>query len=110
MKLKLSASGTQINFGAQELFIQQLQDEIQRLNEKLINRSEHDRSDKVDGVTISEIGYIREIKSLKTKLKTIAKHLSQLIHEKQQLIEMSNQLRAELERTRSKFCDSYFKK
>lgn len=100
LKLKLSSNGTQINFGGQELFIQQLQDEIQRLNEKLINRS--DNSGKVDGVTINEIEYMKEIKSLKGKLKGLAKHLSQLIHEKQQLIEMSNQLRAELDKTRSK--------
>lgn len=32
LKLKLSSSGTQINFGAQELFIQQLKDEIERLS------------------------------------------------------------------------------
>jgi hypothetical protein len=101
LKLKLSSSGTQINFGGQELFIQQLQDEIQRLNEKLINRSDGGSS-KVDGVTVNEIGYINEIKSLKGKLKSLAKHLSQLIHEKQQLIEMSNQLRGELEKSRSK--------
>ncbi len=103
MKLRLSASGTQINFGGQELFIQQLQDEIHRLNEKLINASQSDhRLDQVDGLTINEINYIKEIKSLKSKLKTLAKHLSQLIHEKQQLIEMSNQLRAELEKIRSR--------
>jgi hypothetical protein len=103
LKLRLSASGTQINFGGQELFIQQLQDEIHRLNEKLINASQSDhRLDQVDGLTINEINYIKEIKSLKSKLKTLAKHLSQLIHEKQQLIEMSNQLRAELEKIRSR--------
>ena len=99
--MKLSSSGTQINFGGQELFIQQLQDEIQRLNEKLINKSDRDGG-KVDGVTVTEIGYVNEIKSLKGKLKSLAKHLSQLIHEKQQLIEMSNQLRGELEKSRSK--------
>jgi hypothetical protein len=98
--LKLSSSGTQINFGGQELFIQQLQDEIQRLNEKLL--SQHDSSNfrSVDGVTVNEMNYIKEVKDLKGKLKSLAKTLSQLIHEKQQLIEMSNQLRAELERTR----------
>lgn len=30
--MKLSTAGTQLNFGAQELFIQQLQDEIKRLS------------------------------------------------------------------------------
>lgn len=33
LKLKLSTAGTQLNFGAQELFIQQLQDEIKRLSD-----------------------------------------------------------------------------
>lgn len=98
----MSSTGTQINFGAQELFIQQLQDEIERLNKKILSQNNiNSNAIGGDGITINELNYIKEIKNLKSKLKTLAKHVSQLIQEKQQLIEMSNQLRAELDKTRS---------
>jgi predicted nuclease with TOPRIM domain len=52
----------------------------------------------VGGPTINEINYMKDVEALKTKLKCAAKHISQLIQEKQQLIEMSNQLRGEMQK------------
>jgi hypothetical protein len=93
--LKLSTSGTELNFGAQELFIQQLQDEIDRLNKKLQAKNQ---TNFYDGSTNIESNCVREIDGLKQKLKAASKHLSQLLQDKHQLIEMSNQLKAELNR------------
>ena len=145
--MKLSTSGTQINFGAQEIFIQQLQDEIKRLsllnqqlqikarqqyhqllreqqnmqvtmvetmrNNRSVNEdtssSSNDSSSDFQAAphtpistsasrstTLSELNSKNEIVNLKTKLKAAAKFISQLIQEKEHLIEMSNQLRGEL--------------
>ena len=163
--MKLSTSGTQLNFGAQEIFIQQLQDEIKRLsalNQQLqikarqqyhellrehqnsaanmkynaiqkgkktspssnttsrsgcgeespsasfstSTESPDDFSSHVDynapASTLNQINSKKEITSLKMKLKAAAKFISQLIQEKEHLIEMSNQLRGELNRIKCK--------
>lgn len=119
LKVKLSSSGTQLNFGAQELFIQQLQDEIKRLSsinqqlqmkarqhihqalrENQNNTSFVDSSALSTSPTIKEIRLIKDVESLKSKLKTAAKFITHLIQEKEHLIEMSNQLRGELARTK----------
>lgn len=102
LKFKLSQSGNQINFGAQELFIQQLQDEITRLNKKLLTNAGQSSLTTIDGPTVNEINFLKDNQSLKEKLKNAAKHISQLISEKKQLIEMSNQLRGELNRYKRK--------
>jgi hypothetical protein len=151
--MKLSTSGTQLNFGAQEIFIQQLQDEIKRLstlnqqlqikarqnyhellreqqnmnatiqlaNSKILKKnnqtidstSSNDETtsssssnetefmhgfnkDQSTQLTLNELNSKKEITTLKTKLKTAAKFITQLIQEKEHLIEMSNQLRGEL--------------
>ena len=170
LKIKLSTSGTQLNFGAQELFIQQLQDEIKRvsdLNQQLqiklreqfhqimreqqissntinaissesCSESNNDTSKcdiypkessgfdvytttpassgskncdpkilnymhKQSGAMANELSLKKEIELLNTKLKTAAKFINNLIQEKEHLIEMSNQLRGELNRIKCKF-------
>ena len=159
--MKLSASGTQLNFGAQEIFIQQLQDEIKRLstlnqqlqikarqnyhellreqqnmnatiqlansktlkkNHQTINStsfndettssssSSSNDTEFMHGFnkhqspqsTLNELNSKKEITTLKTKLKTAAKFITQLIQEKEHLIEMSNQLRGELNQIKCK--------
>jgi len=119
LKLKLSTSGTQLNFGAQELFIQQLQDEIKRLttlnqqyqiklrqqNHLNLRNQQHTSSSNdsgssgvANGPSLNEISSNKEIENLKSKLKSAAKYIAHLIQEKEHLIEMSNQLRGELNR------------
>jgi hypothetical protein len=122
--LKLSATGTNMNFGAQELFIQQLQDEIKRLlsvNQQLQMKArqqhhellrEQQQNGKRDHIvdsdvltdnerpSLKEITSIKQVESLKNKLKKAAKYISQLLEEKQHLIEMSNQLRGEVNRVK----------
>ncbi len=160
MKIKLSTSGTQLNFGAQELFIQQLQDEIKRvsgLNQQLqiklreqhhqltreqqnyptqnlskksaldkkatsssssnssnvsseesSKNSEHNNQiysyvPKQSAATLNELEAKKENESLRVKLRTAAKFINNLIQEKEHLIEMSNQLRGELNRIKCNF-------
>lgn len=113
LKLKLSTSGTELNFGAKELFIQQLQDEIKRLGGlnsqlQIKARQQHHQAmrnhqneyceDDPSMPSISDIMRSKEIDALKSKLKKAAKFISHLIQEKEHLIEMSNQLRGELNR------------
>jgi hypothetical protein len=107
LQLKLSTSGTELNFGAQELFIQQLQDEIERLNKKLQDNSRNANSF-YDGFTV-ESSYAKEIDDYKQKLKIASKHISQLLQDKHQLIEMSNQLKAEFSREKRKYIHKPFR-
>jgi len=162
--MKLSTSGTQLTFGAHEIFIQQLQDEIKRLstlnqqlqikarqnyhellreqqnmnatiqlsNSKMMKKnhtvaqssssfndesnspssSSSSSSNDNDYInrpssssqsTLNELNNKKEITNLKGKLKQAAKFISQLIQEKEHLIEMSNQLRGELNQIKCKF-------
>ena len=50
------------------------------------------------GPNLNEITLTQENDNLKAKLKSAAKYISHLIQEKEHLIEMSNQLRGELNR------------
>ncbi len=95
----MSTSGTELNFGGQELFIQQLQDEIDRLNKKMQVQSQANNF--YNTVSI-ESNCLNEIDDYKQKLKAASKHISQLLQDKHQLIEMSNQLKAELNREKRK--------
>ena len=54
------------------------------------------------GPNLNEITLTQENDSLKAKLKSAAKYISHLIQEKEHLIEMSNQLRGELNRIKCK--------
>lgn len=134
LNLKLSTHGTQINFGAQELFIEQLKGEIKRLstlnqqlqikarqlNHQLLRiQQENQNSSKtsrvknnehvIDSEEISDeytediLAFKKENENLKIKLKTAAKFITNLIQEKEHLIEMSNQLRGELNRIKCNF-------
>ena len=70
-----------------ELLIQQLQDEILNLRKGAVQNLTADTSATNDNSPVQE---------LKNKLKLAAKHIAQLARERQQLIEMGNKLRAEL--------------
>jgi hypothetical protein len=146
LKIKLSMSGTQLNFGAQELFIQQLQDEIKRLSalnqqsqikireqqhhlmrevqfassttnnkdnktnyisSKSCSESDKQKNNsflnkKIKNDNANQFEAKSENEKLRIKLKTAAKFINSLIQEKEHLIEMSNQLRGELNRIKRK--------
>ncbi|XP_062605506.1 coiled-coil domain-containing protein 57-like [Saccostrea cucullata] len=87
LKLELAEKRPELNFGAQELVIQQLQDEILNLRKGVIQAST------TESATTGNSAVVQE---LKNKLKLAAKHIAQLAKERQQLIEMGNKLRAEL--------------
>ncbi|KAJ8319441.1 hypothetical protein KUTeg_004532 [Tegillarca granosa] len=92
MKLELAEKRPALNFGAQELVIQQLQDEIMRLKQAgHVTESEPIRKSKgFDSNT--------NVENLQQKLKSAAKHIAQLAKERQQLIEICNRLRADLKK------------
>ena len=125
LNLNLSSCGQVINFGAQELFIEQLKEEIKRLSdlnqqlqiksrqlnhenlrlrqsksngrENVIDDSDSDHGhDQADSIIKNR----QEVDALKKKLKTAAKYINSLIEEKEHLIELSNQLRGELNRVK----------
>ncbi|RNA39221.1 coiled-coil domain-containing 57 [Brachionus plicatilis] len=119
LNLKLSSSGQTINFGAQELFIEQLKEEIKRLsdlNQQMqiktrqlnhenlrLKQGQNGRENVIDDSESDEEVEVKrrqEIDALKVKLKTAAKYINSLIGEKEHLIELSNQLRGELNRVK----------
>lgn len=129
LNLKLSSCGQTINFGAQELFIEQLKEEIKRVSDlnqqlqikgrqlnhenlRLRQTKSSGRENVIDDFDSeygngqdnepfeSVIKYRQEVDVLKTKLKTAAKYINGLIEEKEHLIELSNQLRGELNRVK----------
>ena len=103
------------------MFIQQLQDEIKRLNKinsqlQVKTRQQHHQAlrenqaekasndfNDVSGPSVNELVKLKEIQGLKSKLKSAAKFISHLIQEKEHLIEMSNQLRGELNRIKCNY-------
>ena len=92
----------------QEILIQQLQDEIAQLRDQLKTSTSGNSATPLDiqgsnnnklpvPVPGTEVKVIHELHS---KLRQAAKQITQLAKEKQQLIEMGNRLRAELNRHR----------
>ncbi|XP_067671855.1 coiled-coil domain-containing protein 57-like isoform X2 [Haliotis asinina] len=95
MKMEISERRPPVNFGAQELVIQQLQDEILRLKQKGSGMTST-----MDSIGMEDRqGETTQVSELRSKLKQAVKHISQLAKEKQQLIEIGNRLRAELKKS-----------
>jgi chromosome segregation ATPase len=91
LKLDVSEARPMVNFGAQELFIQQLQDEIQNLRQQI-----QGNEPLLTDLPASHSGQGQVITQLQRKLKAAAKQIKQLSKEKEQLIAMGNRLRATL--------------
>ncbi|CAD5121634.1 unnamed protein product [Dimorphilus gyrociliatus] len=81
LKLRSAQAHKQISFGAQELVIQQLESEL--ANRPLANTDD-------------------QITFLKHKLKNAASKIEQLLTEKEQLVDLSNSHKAEVERLKEK--------
>lgn len=80
----------------QELVIQQLQDEILNIRKGGNQGSGTKGSNQGSGTNDAVTNDNAAIQELKNKLKLAAKHIAQLARERQQLIEMGNKMRAEL--------------
>ncbi|KAL8592659.1 hypothetical protein ACOMHN_037599 [Nucella lapillus] len=91
LKLELAEKRPAVNFGAQELVIQQLQDELSSLRDRGAGVGFDPSGKGGPGGTGSDLA-----PALRLKLHHAAKHIAQLVREKQQLLELSNKLRAEL--------------
>ncbi|CAL1527468.1 unnamed protein product [Lymnaea stagnalis] len=90
MKMELSETNPSINFGAQELYIQQLQTELSQLRK---------RAEAVEDPNLDYLGTRLDksnVGDLKNKLKSAASKIIQLAKENQQLTESNNRLRTEL--------------
>lgn len=96
LKLDLAEKRPAINFGAQELLIQQLQEELSSLRNRA-NQLDIARQGKGDYFAFpGDVGGGTSVSEWKGKLVRAAKHIAQLVREKQQLTELSNRLQAEL--------------
>uniref|UniRef100_A0A0B7B4I3 Coiled-coil domain-containing protein 57 n=1 Tax=Arion vulgaris TaxID=1028688 RepID=A0A0B7B4I3_9EUPU len=94
LKMEMSESSPSINFGAQELYIQQLQDELTHLRKRA---TAIDTSDMVNiNSRFASLGDNNDSADLKHKLRTAAARIVHLAKENQQLTESNNKLRAEL--------------
>lgn len=94
LKLQLAEKRPGINYGAQELLIQQLQDEIMNLkNHGADFTTSLNQGDEGQGQNKGS-----QVQALQQKLRNAAKKITELAKEKQQLIEMGNKLRAELKK------------
>ncbi|XP_076459611.1 coiled-coil domain-containing protein 57-like [Babylonia areolata] len=92
LKLELAEKRPAVNYGAQELVIQQLQDELNSLRQRGVSAGFNlpDGKGGAGGIGTDSAP------ALRAKLQQAAKHIAQLVKEKQQLLELSNKLRAEL--------------
>ncbi|CAH1794612.1 unnamed protein product [Owenia fusiformis] len=89
LKMDLANKLPSVNYGAQELMIQQLQDEITRQRSQIMGQKQ------------ANMTYIPEkdksaVQQLQLKLGAAVKQIGQLAREKQQLTELGNRLRAQL--------------
>ncbi|XP_060556177.1 coiled-coil domain-containing protein 57-like [Ruditapes philippinarum] len=91
LKIQLAEKRPGINFGAQELLIQQLQDEIMSLKKQGAEFMSNEHDDGRHGQNKGS-----QVQALQQKLRNAARKIMELAKEKQQLIEMGNKLRSEL--------------
>ncbi|XP_059165716.1 coiled-coil domain-containing protein 57-like [Physella acuta] len=95
LKMAMSDSNPSINYGAQELYIQQLQSELSQLRQRAVT---------IEDARLDFLGNKLDQSSagdLKNKLKMAAMKIVQLAKENQQLTESNNRLRMELKKTDS---------
>ncbi|CAF1550135.1 unnamed protein product [Rotaria magnacalcarata] len=101
-KLELAGRTPLFNYGGQEILIQQLQDEIERLTKKYselrpkLNDNNGNSND--DGINVTEVLLKQEIEQLKRRLEKANSRIQILINDKERLLEISNHLRSQLNR------------
>ena len=82
----------------QEIVIQQLQDEANRLRQQLRQRGEESSAFERMRVDVRADSQTSVVVELQRKLRSAVKDIQQLATDKQQLIELGNRLRADLQR------------
>ncbi|CAG5122366.1 unnamed protein product [Candidula unifasciata] len=98
LKLEFSESNPTINFGAQELYIQQLQDELAQLRKRATAFDISDLNNIGSKFASLDDGSASS-SDVRHKLKMAAARIIQLARENQQLTESNNRLRAQLKST-----------
>ncbi|CAF0740218.1 unnamed protein product [Rotaria sordida] len=94
-KLELAGRTPLFNYGGQEILIQQLQDEIERLTKK---SSEGRPKPNDDGINVTEVLLKQENEQSKRRLEQANNRIQTLIRDKERLLEISNNLRSQLNR------------
>ncbi|CAF1323306.1 unnamed protein product, partial [Didymodactylos carnosus] len=89
------------NYGGQEILIQQLQDEIERLTKRFTELRPHlnNENDDPAGKRITDILLQQENDQLKRKLEQATKYIKTLVSDKERLLEISNHLRSQLNKS-----------
>ncbi|CAF3498701.1 unnamed protein product [Adineta steineri] len=100
-KLELAGRTPLFNYGGQEILIQQLQDEIERLTKKYSEvrpklNNNGDSND--DGINVTQVLLQQENEQLKRRIEQSNTRIQTLIRDKERLLEISNHLRAQLNR------------
>ncbi|KAK7493273.1 hypothetical protein BaRGS_00015399 [Batillaria attramentaria] len=96
LKLELAEKRPAVNFGAQELVIHQLKEELSSLRQRAAGLGLDPGGKQEHGAARTGFELGGSASELRAKLHKAARHIAQLAREKQQLIELSNKLRAEL--------------
>ncbi|CAM4825869.1 unnamed protein product [Rotaria magnacalcarata] len=92
-KLELAGRTPLFNYGGQEILIQQLQDEIERLTKKYselrpkLNDNNGNSND--DGINVTEVLLKQEIEQLKRRLEKTNSRIQILINDKERLLEIN---------------------
>ena len=97
-KLELAGRTPLFNYGGQEILIQQLQDEIQRLTKEFARHPKTNDDGHHDGLDVNQILLQQENEQLKRKIDQLNQRIQTLIRDKERLLEISNNLRAQLHR------------
>lgn len=95
--MELAGRTPLFNYGGQEILIQQLQDEVQRLTKEFA-RQPKTNDDDDDGLNVNQILLQQENEQLKRKIDQLNQRIQTLIRDKERLLEISNNLRAQLHR------------
>ncbi|CAF1294512.1 unnamed protein product [Adineta ricciae] len=94
-KLELAGRTPLFNYGGQEILIQQLQDEIERLTKKYADVRPKLTNDD-NGIDVSQVLLQQENDQLKRRLEQSNIRIQTLIRDKERLLEISNHLRSQL--------------
>ncbi|CAF1295365.1 unnamed protein product [Adineta ricciae] len=94
-KLELAGRTPLFNYGGQEILIQQLQDEIERLTKKYADVRPKLTNDD-NGIDVSQVLLQQENDQLKRRLEQSNVRIQTLIRDKERLLEISNHLRSQL--------------
>lgn len=103
LKVELSEKRPTLNFGAQELTIQQLQEEILNLRQRAAKLTQNDQEPTYQRSVSSDNDSYALVAKLQTKLSDSVKHIATISQDRQRLIDHSNRLQSELNKIKMNY-------